>query len=53
MIRSYKILRHASALLSAAAMLWSVSAARADDLPPELRVIVTPDLSGVSGPNGG
>ena len=44
MIRSYKILRHASALLSAAAMLWSVSAARADDLPPELRVIVTPDL---------
>ena len=31
-------------VLSAAAMLWSVSAARADDLPPELRVIVTPDL---------
>ncbi len=44
MIRSYKILRHASALLSAAAMLWSLSPARADDLPPELRVIVTPDL---------
>jgi hypothetical protein len=42
--RSTKILRHTGVLLSAAAMLWSVPAARADDLPPELRVIVAPDL---------
>ena len=44
MTRSFSIFRHASVFLSAAAMLWSVSAARADDLPPELRVIVAPDL---------
>src|SRR6478752_8539871 len=39
-----KFLLRSCALLSAAALLWSVPAARADDLPPELRVIVTPDL---------